>query len=300
MAIFMTWEWKIGDPVDDANGGSMDAQNWTGDNYIDEKSSESSFDNYKNEEYSKKAWEYYNDFKDEEALQYINLALDLYDRSSGDWNLKALILDSLKRFEESEKCFDRSLQIYQDDEVSDNKARMLYRWAMNLLDESKKLSNGLDILYEARQKIIKSINTFSSKRDEADFSRCLYLRDSIDYYIGYEKEFHKNLETLKCYDKSELFTVTGTNFYDASKKLNSGVPLRLLKEPDNEFDGDAIAVYVEDEKVGYVANNDYTKYDLTSQASELHDKIADICHGEFLFFLSRYSAVQFSIGRIIN
>lgn len=25
---YETWEWKIGDPVDDANGGSMDAQNW--------------------------------------------------------------------------------------------------------------------------------------------------------------------------------------------------------------------------------------------------------------------------------
>lgn len=24
----MTWEWKIGDPVDDANGGTMDAMNW--------------------------------------------------------------------------------------------------------------------------------------------------------------------------------------------------------------------------------------------------------------------------------
>ena len=24
----MTWEWKIGDPVDDSNGGTMDAMNW--------------------------------------------------------------------------------------------------------------------------------------------------------------------------------------------------------------------------------------------------------------------------------
>lgn len=31
----MTWEWKIGDPVDDANGGTMDAQNWTGDHYVE-------------------------------------------------------------------------------------------------------------------------------------------------------------------------------------------------------------------------------------------------------------------------
>lgn len=35
MVIFMTWEWKIGDPVDDANGGTMDAQNWTGNHYVE-------------------------------------------------------------------------------------------------------------------------------------------------------------------------------------------------------------------------------------------------------------------------
>ena len=47
----MTWEWKIGDPVDDANGGFMDAQNWTGDHYVvekkrDESSSNNSGNNY--------------------------------------------------------------------------------------------------------------------------------------------------------------------------------------------------------------------------------------------------------------
>ena len=300
MVIFMTWEWKIGDPVDDATGGSMDAQNWVGDHYIEEENSENSSDIYKNDEYSKKAWDYYNDFKDEEALHYINMALGLYDRSSRDWNIKALILDSLKRYEESEECFDKSLRLYQNDAVSDNKAKMLCKWSMDLLEESKKLPNGLNLLYEARQKIIKSINTFSSKKDEVDFNRCLYLRDSIDYYISYEKEFQKNLETLKRCDKSELFTITGTDFYEASKKLNPGVPLKLVKEPDNEFDSDAIAVYIKDEKVGYVANNEYTKYELTSSASELQDKISDIEEGEYLFYLSRYSSIQFDIGRIIR
>ncbi len=51
MVIFMTWEWKIGDPVDDATGGSMDAQNWAGDQYIEEENSENSSYIYKNDEY---------------------------------------------------------------------------------------------------------------------------------------------------------------------------------------------------------------------------------------------------------
>ena len=40
--------------------------------------------------------------------------------------------------------------------------------------------------------------------------------------------------------------------------------VELIKGPSNEFDNDAIAVCVEDEKVSYVANNVYTKYELTS------------------------------------
>ena len=39
----MTWEWKIGDPVDDSNGGTMDAMNWGhgSDDEEDDHSSES-------------------------------------------------------------------------------------------------------------------------------------------------------------------------------------------------------------------------------------------------------------------
>ena len=78
------------------------------------------------------------------------------------------------------------------------------------------------------------------------------------------------------------------------------MPLKLVKEPDNEQDKDAIAVYAEDEKIGYVANNDNTKYELTSSASELQDKIEDTTQGSYLFYLDRYAEIQFNIGRIIK
>ena len=98
-------EWQIGDPVDYTTDGWMDAQNWTGNRYDEEDESESSSKDSKNDEYSKKAWDYYNDFKEEEALYYINRALELNSRSSRDWNRKGIILNSLKRFDESQKCY---------------------------------------------------------------------------------------------------------------------------------------------------------------------------------------------------
>ena len=117
--------------------------------------------------------------------------------------------------------------------------------------------------------------------------------------MDYEKKFQKNLETLKKYDKSELFTITKRGFKN-KVVITSGMPLKLVKEPDNEFDKDAIAVYAQDVKIGYVANKDYTKYELTSSASQLQDKIDDTAEGAYLFYLERYSKIQFSIGRIIR
>lgn len=297
----MTWEWKIGDPVDDANGGTMDAQNWTGDYYFEEDNrDESRINNSKSNQYSKKAWDYYMDFKDEEALHYINRALDLNDTNSNNWNIKGLILEGLKRYEESQECYDKSLQLYRDNIVYENKARMLLKWSVNLVEESKKVPNGLNILQKAEEKILKAINTLPGQNREKVPDRYLYQRDAVNYYIGYEKEYQNNLEILKACDKYDLFTITGTKFHENSEKLYPGAPLKLLKESDNEFDNDAIGVYFGDEKVGYVANSDYTKYELTVSASELQDKIPDSIHAEYLFFLSRYSPVQFDIGRIIR
>ncbi len=297
----MTWEWKIGDPVDDANGGTMDAQNWHGDYYFEEDNrDEGRINNSKSSQYSKKAWDYYMDFKDEKALHYINMALDLDGGNSNNWNIKGLILASLKRYEQSQECFDKSLQLYPDNIVYDNKARMLLKWSANLLQESKNVSNGLNLLQKAEEKIIKAINTLPGENTEEILDRYLNQRDTVSYYIGYEREYQNNLEILKACDKYDLFTITGTKFYENSKKLYPGVPLKLLKEPDNEFDSDAIAVYFGDEKVGYVANSDYTKHELTASASELQDKVPDSIQAEYLFFLSRYSPVQFNIGRIIR
>ena len=253
----------------------------------------------KRDEYANKAWNYYMEFQDEDALYYINLALDLDNRHSGNWNKKAIILESLKRYGESEECYNRSLELSKSNVVYDNKARMLLAWSHQLLEESKELPNGLSKLKEAEKKIVKAMNTLSADSDE-DIDKYLRMKDSINFYIDYENKFQSNLETLKQYDKSELFTITGRQFYRNNIDLTPGLPLKLVKEPDNEFDKDAIAVYAQDEKIGYVANNDYTKSKLTSSASELQDKIEDTAQGNYLFYLDRYEKIQFNIGRIIK
>ena len=296
----MTWEWKIGDPVDDATGGSMEAENWGhGDEDDENMDDEIGYKDPRPEQYGKRAWDLYMDFREEEALRYINMALDLDDSHAGNWNRKAIILEAMNNYRQSERCYNRSLELSPSNLVHDNKARMLYDWASQLLEESKKLPNGLDMLDEANNTLTRAIEALPGEGSEEDINKYLKLRDSINFYIDYERRYLNNLETLGKYKMNELFTITGRNHY-RDVKITRGMPLRLVREPDNEFDPDAIAVYAGDSKMGYVANNDYTKHELTSLASQLKDEIPDIAQGEYLLYLERYAEVQFAIGRIIK
>ena len=253
----------------------------------------------KRDEYSKKAWDYYMDFNEEDALYYIDMALDLDKSHSNNWNIKAIILEGVNRFEESEECYDRSLKLFRSPLVCDNKARMLRAWAGNLLEESKDLPNGLNKLEKALEINRKAVDALpaNTKENVDDYLR---QKESISFYINYENEYQKNLETLKKYSKDELFTISGRRFYKNNINLTPEMPLMLVKEPENVHDRDAIAVYAEDEKIGYVANNIYTKSELTSSASELQDKIQNTAEASYLLYLDRYADIHFPIGRIIK
>ena len=90
------------------------------------------------------------------------------------------------------------------------------------------------------------------------------------------------------------------HFYKNSINLTPGMELKLVREPYNEFDRDAISVFVNDEKIGYVANSDYTKYYLTSSAFEIKDRIQGVASAEYVLYLERYADIQFAIGRLVG
>ena len=70
------------------------------------------------------------------------------------------------------------------------------------------------------------------------------------------------------------FTLTGTKHYYGSEFLEPGMKLQLEKEPDNEYDKEAILVKVDGiGKVGYVANSSYTVLGDSMSAGRLYDKI---------------------------
>ncbi|MBQ8110985.1 MAG: HIRAN domain-containing protein [Clostridia bacterium] len=69
-------------------------------------------------------------------------------------------------------------------------------------------------------------------------------------------------------------TVTGTQHYLGNDFLKKDVKLRLIKEPDNAHDREAIRVEMEGlGKIGYVANSTFTVLGECFSAGRLYDRI---------------------------
>jgi hypothetical protein len=80
------------------------------------------------------------------------------------------------------------------------------------------------------------------------------------------------------------FTITGTCFYHGKDFFEKGMTVKLVKDPDNEYNNEAIRVELEGlGLVGYVANSPRTVVGESFSAGRLYDKIEDTAEGTVLF-----------------
>lgn len=82
------------------------------------------------------------------------------------------------------------------------------------------------------------------------------------------------------------FTIAGCNHYYGSDFMKKGMKVKLIKEPDNEYDKEAIQVKVKGlGKVGYVANSPYTVKGESMSAGRLYDKLGNKAKGKVVFVI---------------
>ena len=131
---------------------------------------------YKANMLGREAWKLYEDYKDEEALTFINQALEYDNRHSSNWNRKAIILEGLERFDESKECYDKSLSIKRSRVIIENKARMIKDYA-GLLCRQGYLMFAIDILSEA----IRELSSIQTDEDVAEYEKLLKaIQDRYD------------------------------------------------------------------------------------------------------------------------
>ena len=87
--------------------------------------------------------------------------------------------------------------------------------------------------------------------------------------------------------KNTYFTITATQFYHGKDFFEKDMTVRLVKEPDNCADREAIKVEVEGlGQVGYVANSPHTVIGESCSAGRIYDRIDDIAEGKVLYVVA--------------
>lgn len=81
-------------------------------------------------------------------------------------------------------------------------------------------------------------------------------------------------------------TVTGTKYRYGTEWIEKGMVLKLVKEPDNKYDKEAIRVEAEGLGIiGYVANSVHTVLGDTMSAGRIYDRIGDTARVKVKFVL---------------
>ena len=87
-------------------------------------------------------------------------------------------------------------------------------------------------------------------------------------------------------DKKIYFTITGTNYFYGQDFLKPGMKVELEKEPDNQFDKEAILVKIEGlGAIGHVANSSKTVKGDSYSAGRLYDKFGKRAEGKVKYVL---------------
>lgn len=84
------------------------------------------------------------------------------------------------------------------------------------------------------------------------------------------------------------FTITGTKHYYGQEYFEPKMEVKLVKEPENEVDKEAIRIEMDGlGLVGYVANSPFTVQGESMSAGRLYDKMGDTATGVVKYVLPR-------------
>lgn len=82
------------------------------------------------------------------------------------------------------------------------------------------------------------------------------------------------------------FTIAGTKYRHGTEFMKSKMKVTLKKEPDNQYDTEAIRVEMEGfGLVGYVANSTHTRVGESWSAGRIYDRIGNTAKGKIKYVL---------------
>ena len=235
------------------------------------------------------AWNLREQGRYREALDKINEALSEDGANSNSYNIKAIILEDMREYEDALRNYDWSLREYNSQVVKNNKARLLESMAKVERYGTQNLAKALNYINEA----LKITNDENDRKSffwtkgyilddmgmKLDAKICFLLASEM--YDELDK-LERQAELLKN-TKDTIICITGTQFYEEINPLGEGTVVTLVKEPENEHNPDAIRAEIDGKTVGYVANSPRTLIKEAKSASEIKDIIKDNQKAEMMF-----------------
>ena len=110
-----------------------------------------------------------------------------------------------------------------------------------------------------------------------------FIGASPRIYYGQQMKYKEEKVMSNMY-----ITIAGTQFRYGSEFLEKGMTVKLIKEPDNEYDKEAIRVELKPiGAIGYVANSVKTVIGTCSSAGRVYDHIGDTAKAEILYVTDR-------------
>lgn len=97
------------------------------------------------------------------------------------------------------------------------------------------------------------------------------------------------------------FTIAGTNHHHGQEFIEPKMEVKLVKEPDNEVDKEAIKVEMPGiGLIGYVANSPYTVIGESYSAGRLYDRIGDEAVGTVQYVLPRGVLCKLDVSGLVD
>lgn len=287
-------------------------------NHEIEKETESEYQRYQGEiknnvdEWCRQGRRLMDDGEYLRALEYFDRALEIFPEyhepifnKAKAYYYAGMYKEALKWFKKS-KYPQRSLDNFVILEWIGETLIELYRFnnAVKAYSEAIDIVNdyyGRTMNFHEGQRVDRPSDEYLRSLLDEKNERITYLNARIGEINKLKREVHLRLQSdtdeqeryLKNIGRENFITITGTDFY-GDCEFEKGMRLKLVKEDDNEFDGDAVAVYLNDDKAGYVANSSRTACYLTSQARDI--QIRDVAYVEYMFCF----AYKYHIARILE
>ena len=212
------------------------------------------------------------------AIIYIDHLLITEHDNIDYWTIKCSCYEKLNQYEDVDNCYDKLIEL-------DSNNIGYWKSKASNLTEMKRFDEATECLKKASA-IFPNNSSLKTLIRET-----LKLKGKHELKLKQEK-------ILNSYSKDDLITIVELD--DSDVDFKEKMEFKLIKESDNIYGINVIAVYLDANKIGYVANGDNATCEFTTDANDIED-LPEITYAKYIMnYCDSYHVAKIIKDRYIN